>query len=249
MKEQLHGTPITDDNNLLDRLSKKERFDFCYSNFFFTEKSLVENEIIVTIPHGKVLNVGCGQHGGERGLFPTPDYQISGVDVSEEALRILHGKKLYDGLYKADISSLPFTDRTFDIVYLRLILHHLIYPKNILAEGLQECFRVLKYGGVLALIEPNSWHPVGALMNIAHRLGIDQYIHGTDDDVALSPRKLRRMLSRFSSDISMHAVTFSWRRLPVFVQSGINRLQSASKHLIGEFPYFAHTLMIIAHKK
>jgi SAM-dependent methyltransferase len=144
---------------------------------------------------------------------------------------------------------LPFASESFDIIYLRLVLHHLIYPENILAESVHECFRVLKSGGLLALVEPNSWNPIGALMNAAHRLGVDTYIHGTNDDVALSPLALYKLLSRFSSAISTHVVSYNWRRLPISVQLRIDQLQSLLSNLSAKVPYFGHSLMMVARKQ
>jgi SAM-dependent methyltransferase len=249
VSKQLHGTPIDFEPNLLDQFSSKDRFGFFYNNFIASEKSYVEDKIANAISHGRVLNVGCGRHGTERTLFPRPQYEIVGVDVSEESLRILNDKKLYDALFKASICSLPFASESFDIVYLRLVLHHLVYPLNILAPGLEECFRVLRRGGILALVEPNSWHPIGALMNIAHMLGIDRHIHGTDDDIALSPLMLRRYLLQFSSNTSTHVVTYSWRRLPIPLQTLINRLDRGLKSIAARAPYFGHTLMMIGQKR
>jgi SAM-dependent methyltransferase len=244
----LHGTPIDNEDNLLDRFSNEERLGYYYTNFLATEKSLVNEKITDVIPRGKVLNVGCGRHGTERSLFPSPHYEIFGIDVSDESLQILQAKNLYNSVFQASISSLPFSPDSIDIVYLRLILHHLVYPNNIVGEGIDECFRVLKKGGILALIEPNSWHPIGALMNIAHKLGIDLYIHGTDDDVALSPLMLHKQLSRFGSSISSHAISYSWRRLPISLQFVIDRLHSSLRGPSEKLPYFGHTLMMIAQK-
>jgi SAM-dependent methyltransferase len=236
-------------DNLLDRFSTKERFEHYYASFLATEKFLIKENIMELIPRGMILNVGCGSNGTERGLFPTSNYQIFGVDIDIASLKILRGKNLYNALYKANISSLPFLQGTFDIIYLRLVLHHLIYPKNILAEGLQECFRVLRTGGILALVEPNSWHPVGALMNVSHMLGIDIYTHGTDDDIALSPLMLYKILSRYGIDISIHVVSYSWRRLPISFQNCIERFHSVLKTTSDKIPLFGHTLMMLAHKR
>jgi SAM-dependent methyltransferase len=247
-RAQPHASSSPQENNLLDRWTAKERFAYYYSSFVTTEKALVMDNIIQVIPRGRVLNVGCAGNGVERTLFPMADYKIFGVDINAEDLQILHQKQLFDGLYKADIISLPFGRDSFDIVYLRLILHHLIYPHNILRQGLDECFRVLKSGGLLALVEPNSWHPIGALMNIAHKLGLDMYIHGTDDDIALSPLNLHRMLAPYSTHISTHAVTYSWRRLPLPFQTYINRCHFRLKGILARLPYFGHTVMMIAQK-
>src|SRR5262245_5126045 len=178
-------------NNLLDRISTADRLGYYYDTFMETEKVLVRENICKVVSQGKVLNVGCGPYGTERRLFPAEAYDIYGVDINADSLQVLSSRNLYRGLVNASIASLPIASARFDIVYLRLVLHHLVYPHYLLEKGIAECFRVLKRGGVLALVEPNSWHPLGALLNLAHCLGVDAYIHGHDDDVALSPLKLR----------------------------------------------------------
>ncbi len=247
-KPVLHGTPIEKEDNLLDRFSSADRFDYFAKTFFAVEKALVAEKVTSVVPRGTVLNVGCGRHGTERDLFPKANYAIYGVDTNEESLRILEKRRIYEGLVKGSITSLPVPSATVEIVYLRLILHHLVAPRNLLGEGLRECFRVLKPGGMLVLVEPNSWHPVGALMNLAHALRLDSYIHGTNDDVALSPLMLRRRLSTFASDISTHVVSYTWRRLPIAVQTLCNRIQSRMGTLNEKVPFFGHTLMMIAVK-
>ena len=237
------------DKSLLDRISNQERFAHYYDSFVAAEKALISDRIFPCVPHGRVLNVGCAANGVERTLFPVSHYEIFGVDINAEDLRNLQQKKLYDGLYRANIVSLPFHQNSIDIIYLRLVLHHLVYPDNILRKGLQECFRVLRSGGILALVEPNSWHPVGAAMNAAHKLGFDMYIHGTDDDVALSPLTLRGIVMPYSSQVSGHAVTYSWRRLPIPLQTYIDRTQRRLRIILERLPYFGHTLMMIAHKR
>jgi SAM-dependent methyltransferase len=246
---ELHSTPIDQYDNLLDRLSNIDRFRYYGEKFLLTEKFLVQKKIISTVKSGSILNVGCGRNGTERRLFPAPNYKLFGIDVNEESLRILRSRELYDRLFKASITALPFESGYFDVVYLRLILHHLVYPKNLIDSGLQECFRVLKKDGTLALIEPNSWHPIGALMNITHALGIDKYVHGTDDDVALSPLMLQKQLAKYSDTVTAHVVTYSWRRLPIGIQLLTNRLHTFLGSVSDKTPYFGHTLMMIAAKK
>ena len=245
----LHGTPIDNEDNLLDRFTGAARLNYFSEAFFEVEKTLVAEKVATVVPRGTVLNVGCGRHGTERALFPETDYAIYGVDTNEESLRILAERRSYNGLIKGSITSLPVPSATVELVYLRLILHHLVSPRNLLSEGLRECFRVLKPGGMLVLVEPNAWHPVGALMNLAHALRLDLYIHGTNDDVALSPLILRRQLSTFASDISTHVVSYTWRRLPISVQTVFNRMQRRMGRLNAKVPFFGHTLMMTAVKE
>jgi SAM-dependent methyltransferase len=248
MKTILHGTPIEKEDNLLDRFSSVDRFNYFATNLWANESALVQDRVFPLIPRGTVLNVGCGRHGTERTLFPEESYEIYGIDLNEESLRILAEKKIYNGILKGSITSLPIPSEAVDIVYLRLVLHHLVSPRNLLTEGLDECRRVLRRGGALVLVEPNSWHPIGALMNVAHALRLDLYVHGTNDDVALSPLALQKRLSKHGSAVSTHALTYTWRRLPIPVQAASNRLQGRMRWLNDRFPFFAHTVMMIAVK-
>ena len=51
----------------------------------------------------------------------------------------------------ADITKkLPIKDRSFDVIILSNILEHIPYPKHVL----EECFRVLRPGGILLAITP-----------------------------------------------------------------------------------------------
>ncbi len=42
----------------------------------------------------------------------------------------------------------------------------------------------------MVAIEPGLWHPVGATLALANRLGVAPAIHGTPDDIPLSPKQL-----------------------------------------------------------
>lgn len=247
-KKVVHGNPIDKENNLLDRMSNMERLNYFATHFLETETALVKERIRPIVPRGTVLNVGCGRLGTERTFFPEGDYDVLGIDVNEEGLRILAGRQTYTALARGSIASLPLASGSCDAIYLRLMLHHLVYPRNILAEGLDECFRVLRPGGVLALVEPSSWHPVGAMMNLAHALRLDMYVHGTNDDIALSPRRLWKRLAKHSSRISTHVIAYGWRRLPIPVNAFIDRLHARTRRLSDRVPFFGHTLMMVAVK-
>src|SRR5687767_9548978 len=69
-KRVVHGTPIENENNLLDRFSGAARLDYFAEAFFAVEKALVAEKVATVVPRGTVLNVGCGRHGTERTYFP-----------------------------------------------------------------------------------------------------------------------------------------------------------------------------------
>ena len=72
-------------------------------------------------------------------------------------------------------------------------------------------------------------------------------MHGTPDDVPLSPRRLLAEARAAGLEPELHAVTFGWRRLPPPLQRTLHRLD-----LLGSRPRLAplgHTLMLIARRR
>jgi hypothetical protein len=95
-------------------------------------------------------------------------------------------------------------------------------------------------------IEPGLWHPVGAGLAHANRAGLGELTHGTPDDVPLSPRQLCAEAQVAGLDPELHAVTYTWRRLPVALQRGLG-----ISDRLGSRPRAArlgHTLMLIARR-
>lgn len=105
-------------------------------------------------PGSPVLEIGCG--GGQmRSFIEAQHCRYVGVDISKtrvhEHLRIHGGPDLL-----CDSHFLPFTDRSFDLVYSVAVTEHLACPQLVA----QEIARVLKPGGYylgnVSFLEP--WH-------------------------------------------------------------------------------------------
>ncbi len=95
----------------------------------------------------KILDVGCGS--GAAFPYLAKFGEVIGVDISDEALKFA-GKR--GKVKKADISSLPFRDDSFDAVACLDVLYHAWVKDN--AKALLEIKRVLKRGGIFLLREP-----------------------------------------------------------------------------------------------
>ncbi len=98
----------------------------------------------------------------------------------------------------------------------------------------------------MLVIEPGLWHPVGAALALANRVGVATRLHGTPDDIPLSPRRLIAEARTAGLDPELHAVTYIWRRLPAALQAGLWPLDQ-----VGSRPRaapFGHTLALIARK-
>jgi SAM-dependent methyltransferase len=145
--------------------------------------------------------------------------------------------------YAGKLHQLP--DGCFDVVLYRLVLHHLAY-QGPLSPCFSEAARLLSPGGALVAIEPGLWHPVGLGLALANRAGVGSAVHGTPDDIPLSPRRLIGESRAAGLVPELHAVTYTWRRLPPVVQRSLQPLDA-----LGSRPraaVFGHTLMLIARR-
>ncbi len=234
------GAAPYDPHNLLDRLSHESTLEVNYRHMHEREAAIVGRRLGLST--GDVLSVGAGWHPG-RHLFPPPAFRMVAVDADpDRAAGVLESGRA-DEAHQGFAGRLPFADASFDVVLYRLVLHHIAF-QGPLTPCFTEAARLLRPGGALIAIEPGLWHPVGALLALANRTGLATRVHGTPDDIPLSPRRLRAEARAAGMEPELHAVTYGWRRLPATVQ---RRLQPLDQ--IGSRPRAAalgHTLMLIA---
>jgi SAM-dependent methyltransferase len=229
-----------DPDNLLDRLSRLSTLSVNYRQIMRREQQLLAARL--RISHGDVLSVGAGLHPG-RHLFPAPAFRLVAVDSDPERVAAVNLARRADDAQVGYAGHLEFAPRSFDVVLYRLALHHIAY-QGPLSPCFEEAARLLRPGGAMLAIEPGLWHPVGFGLAAANRTGVATAIHGTPDDIPLSPRRLAAEARAAGLDPEVHAVTFSWRRLPPVVQRALAPIDA-----LGSRPRaapFGHTLMLIA---
>jgi len=206
------------------------------------EQELVRRRLGLT--GGDVISVGCGWHPG-RHLFPSPEFRMTGVELDPQAVDALVEAGEIDEGIAGRAGELQLPDGSFDVVLYRLVLHHIAYQAP-LASCFAEARRLLRPGGALVAVEPGLWHPIGAALALANRAGLGTLVHGTPDDIPLSPRSLEREARAAGLEPELHAVTFGWRRLPPPVQRLVQPVDG-----LGSRPRaapFGHTLMLIARR-
>jgi SAM-dependent methyltransferase len=194
------------------------------------------------ISRGDVLSVGCGWHPG-RHLFPAPHFRLVAVDADPDRVAGVMELGRADEGKVGRAGELDLPDHSFDVVLYRLVLHHLAY-QGPLGPCFAEAARLLRPGGALVAIEPGLWHPVGGALALANRLGIATALHGTPDDIPLSPRTLRMQALSVGLSPELHAVTFTWRRLPAGLQRALQPLDAGGSR--PRAAAFGHTLLLIA---
>jgi SAM-dependent methyltransferase len=225
-------------DNLLDRRSDPATLQVHYDQEHRRERELLEERL--GLDGGDVLSVGCGWHPG-RHLFPRPAWRMTGVEINPA---MLESDELDAGV-EGRAGELPFEPGSFDVVLYRLVLHHVVF-QGPLGPCFEEAARLLRPGGAMVAVEPGLWHPVGAGLELANRVGLGTRVHGTPDDVPLSPRLLLREARAAGLEPELHAVTFGWRRLPAGAQRVLHRLDP-----LGSRPRlapFGHTLLLIARR-
>ena len=227
-------------DNLLDRVGDAETRQLHYDQEMRRERAILERRL--PLSGGDVLSVGCGRHPG-RHLFPKPAFRMTGVDLDEDTIgSLLETGELDDGTV-ARAGELPYEPGSFDVVLYRLVLHHIAWQGPV-EPAFAEAARLLRPGGALIAVEPGLWHPVGAVLTLANRTGLGPVVHGTPDDIPLSPRTLMRQSRTVGLRPELHAVTFGWRRLPPAAQHALHALDSAGSR--PRLAPFGHTLMLIA---
>jgi SAM-dependent methyltransferase len=114
-----------------------------------------------TAPH--LLDVGCG--AGWSSFFLTKaGFRVTGVDLNPDAFEPPVTDTLI--LQAGSALKLDFDDRTFDVVTAYQCIEHLPDPEL----GLNEMIRVLRPGGVLAIVGPNLLSPLFPIRQLMNEL-------------------------------------------------------------------------------
>jgi SAM-dependent methyltransferase len=227
-------------DNLLDRVGDAGTRQVHYDQEMRQERAILARRL--PLPGGEVLSVGCGWHPG-RHLFPKPAFRMTGVDLDPAMIASLRESGELDDGAVARAGELPYEPRSFDVILYRLVLHHVVFQRP-LGPVFGEAARLLRPGGALVAVEPGLWHPVGAGLALANRARLGPALHGTPDDIPLSPRLLVREARAAGLEPELHSVTYGWRRLPASAQRALHALDGAGSR--PRLAPFGHTLMLIA---
>ena len=117
--------------------------------FMSAFKAYVAAALARYVPGGRVLDVGCGA-GHDLARLAAAGLTPTGVDLSRAAL--VRARDRCRSVAQADGHRLPFRDEAFDGCRIERVLQHVADPGTVL----DEVIRVVRPGGVLAVLEPDQ---------------------------------------------------------------------------------------------
>lgn len=112
-------------------------------------------ELVGDKPDAKVLDVACGTGDFTIAIAKSlsPSGEVTGIDISEEMMRVGRKKIAEAGLsaelISGDCEALPFDDNTFDRISVGFGVRNFEH----IDVGLSQMLRVLKPGGRLVILE------------------------------------------------------------------------------------------------
>jgi SAM-dependent methyltransferase len=111
-----------------------------------------------------ILDVGCSVgHSTLPYAAAYPNADLFGIDVAAPLLRYAHARAAYKGasvrFIQADGTDTKFDGERFDLIVSHILFHELPVAKT--RKFLQECYRLLKPGGVMAHIDLRPYRAVG----------------------------------------------------------------------------------------
>lgn len=100
----------------------------------------------------RILDIATGT-GKQAFAFAKKGYDIIGIDLSEDMLKVANKKNKYENakFEVADATNIPFEDKYFDISCVSIALHEM--PLSIREKVLKEMVRVTKPKGIIVIVD------------------------------------------------------------------------------------------------
>lgn len=175
---------------------------------YFSEQKVVEVRKHEKSAVLSILDLGCGDGNSAvyfRKIFPECRY--TGLDTSVESIEQAGLRGLEDVSFSHfDGFNIPFPDRSFDIVFIACVLHHV--DRSLHEKLVGEAKRALKTGGRLYIFEHNPLNPV--TRKIVRDCPFDE------DAVLLSSSYTRRILQNLGFEDVKTEYTLFFPRQKLF---------------------------------
>ncbi len=175
------------------------------------------------LANASALDVGCGT-GAIHGALAPRFGELHGVDVSGGLLDVARSNN-QDVAYQAyDGVVLPFESNTFDLSFAICVLHH-VSPEG-WAAFTAEMARVVRPGGLVAVVEHNPLNPLTRLVTL--RCAFDEGI------TLVRRRRLEQLLrsARVPDSASRYILFSPWRGAAVErVEHHLGRLPLGAQYI------------------
>ncbi|HEV2088921.1 MAG TPA: class I SAM-dependent methyltransferase [Cryptosporangiaceae bacterium] len=175
----------------------------------------------------RVVDIGCGDGTYTFDLFEaTGPSGITGLDPAEHAVRVAH-RKVGDRPITFVVGSaldLPYPGDSFDVAYLRGVLHHMTRP----VEALREALRVATS---VVVVEPNGYNPV---LKVLERCSTYHIEHG---EQSYPPRRLDRWVRDLGGTVERREFA---GLVPFFCPDWMARLIKRIEPLVERLPGVRH---------
>ena len=124
-----------------------KRLNPSWSDSLSIYRNLIDAE---TGPNTRLLDVGCGRGEFLKNIYRKTAYAY-GIDPDEAAIK---ENNYIQNKFVGTVEKLPFDSNFFDLVVMCWVLEHLENP----ALAFKEIHRVLKPGGQIIFLTPNTWN-------------------------------------------------------------------------------------------
>ncbi len=194
----------------------------------------------------RILDIGCGHGDFLRDVYARTPHTY-GVDPDADALKL---NTIIKHTAVGTAESLPFADNFFDLAVSAFVLEHLDHP----IPGFREIYRVLKPGGKVIFLTPNTYNYnvwiIRAIPNRFHDFLTRRLYHRQEHDTypvryransarridrTLLPLGYRKVQMIFNGDPSYISLNQPLFRFACLLEAVLDRpaLQCARVHLIG----------------
>ena len=171
----------------------------------------------------RVIDVGCGD--GTYSVLIAEEggaASVEGIDPAEEAVATARERPAPAGVSFSVASAyeIPHPERSFDVAYLRGVLHHMDEPERALREALRVADRIV-------VIEPNGLSP---LLKILERASSYHREHG---ERSYPPSRLDRWVSEGGGTVDVRR----WAGfVPMFAPDALARVAKRIEPLVERAP-------------
>jgi SAM-dependent methyltransferase len=158
MKEEpQEGDSVLQDPGYLDFTYSLERAPFG------PYPDLLARHLLTTVYHrpGRLLDIGSGR-GDHLHAFSRLGFEVEGVDISPTAQR--HADPFPVTICDLEREEIPLPDGDFDFIFSKSVVEHLRNPMTLFKSA----FRLLKPGGVAAIMTPSWAHTYWGPFYIDH---------------------------------------------------------------------------------